>query len=196
MNSTMKKYTLLIALFFFSFFSVKIYAQYRFEEYDKLLKDYRSDSIQAILMQAELVFSAKLNDLRSKRRKTELIISKHASITAFNHVLWMAVNGKLSHSQKANSTMFSGKAVNDRLQFVRASPYASYAENIAFVSLAAEEIFESKDAAQMIGDEFFKLWFSSSGHKSNMLDADFRSHGIAFYYLNERIYATNVFLSR
>lgn len=192
----MKKYTLLILLFFFCIFSAKIYAQYRFEEYEKLIKDHRNDSIQAILGKAELIFSAKLNDLRGNRKKKELLISKHATIAAFNHVLWMAMNDKLSHSQKLNTMMFSGKSVNDRLQFVRASPFESYAENIAFVSLSSEEIFESSDAAQMIGDEFFKLWFSSPGHKSNMLDTDFRSHGITMYYWNERVYATNVFLSR
>ncbi len=192
----MSKYTLYIGLFLILASYSPIQGQYRFEEYEKLTSEYSKDSIQTILMDAERLFSAKLNEFRSKRRKKELVVSKHASVAAFNHALWMAVNGNLSHSQKKNSAMFSGKSIKDRLLFVRTFQFESYGENIAYISFRTEEITEEKDAAEWIANKFYELWVTSSGHKSNMLDADFRSHGISFYYFEEQIYAANVFLSR
>jgi len=192
----MPKHTLYISLFFFLVGNAPIHSQYRFDEYEKLMADYRKDSIQTILLEAERIFSVKLNELRSKRRKNELIISKHASIAAYNHALWMAVNGKLSHSQKKSSAMFSGKSIKDRLLFVRTFQFESYGENIAYISCSPEELLDSREPAEWIAEKFYKLWFTSPGHKSKMLDVDFRSHGISFYYFDERVYAANVFLSR
>jgi uncharacterized protein YkwD len=142
----------------------------------------------------EIYFHQMLNEYRVEKKKDSLEWRNTLQISAMNHSTWMMNSNKITHKETSGDSIFTGKTVNDRINFVTNRSDELYCgENILYFpfDLSIEGAM-SDEEAWLIADLAFENWKSLKGHNKNMLH-HYLLHGAAFKYANGFIWATNVF---
>lgn len=140
---------LVIALILFSLSSVIVHAQPK--RGNVTSKSSSGYAAQQIL--------ALTNQQRIQRGLAELKIDKRCELAITRHVSEMASEGFLSHQGR------DGRGANERYrQYNPASRGAG--ENLAYNTTGT-------------GESFMRQWLGSSGHRSNILSANYRGIGVA-----------------
>ena len=134
-----------------------------------------------LLLNAAVFFIT--NEQRSKLGISILPHHKLLEVAAYNHSMKMATTGFFSHRNPKDASRARTK---DRGHLAGiANP--KFAENIAY--------FSPKDGNSYIqvAEELIDIWMNSPGHRSNILSTKGKQMGAGTYYLNGRIYGTQVF---
>lgn len=169
-------------------------AQFTLKVIEQAKAQYKVEELGTIMLQANEIFSAKVNDYRKKHRASELKIADHCWLMAYNHSLWMRQHNKLDHSEKTGSNYYTGKSTSQRLKYVSTDiDYSSLGENIAFFDLLDEEIENRAEMAEILATEFFEIWRKSPKHRENLLEKSFQFHGFSVLKIGNRFYGTHVF---
>ncbi len=139
-------------------------------------------------------FQSQLNTYRLESGKDSLIWNERLYVAAMNHSTWMMNSNKITHKETSGDSIFTGKTVNDRINFVTNRSDELYCgENILYFPFdLSKEGVMSDEEAWLIADLAFENWKSLKGHNKNMLH-HYLLHGAAFKYANGFIWATNVF---
>jgi len=123
------------------------------------------------------------NEQRSTFGIPILPYHKLLEIAAFNHSMKMATTNFFSHW---NSIDASRKSTEDRGHLAGViNPL--FAENIAY------DYVDDGDTYLQVAAKLVNAWMTSPGHRSNILSKNGKQMGAGTYYLNERIYGTQVF---
>lgn len=143
---------------------------------------------------AAFYFHQMLNDYRLEKKKDSLEWKNVLHKAAYNHTVWMVKTQRFSHKETPGNSTFTGKTVNERINFVtKSSEELSCGENIISIPFDLEkEGVMSDEEAWLMADLAFENWKNSKGHNENML-YDYLLHGVAFKYADTYFWATSVF---
>ena len=123
------------------------------------------------------------NEQRSKYGVPPLPYHKLLEIAAYNHSMKMATTGFFSHR---NSVDASRASTEDRGRLAGiVNP--KFAENIAY------NYIDEGNTYLQVAEKLIAQWMNSPGHKSNILSRQGKQMGAGTYYINGRIYGTQVF---
>jgi uncharacterized protein YkwD len=154
---------------------------------------YLHDSVHQIEIIAGQKFHQLLNSYRLKKNKQELIWDENLWLTADNHNYYMSYHENLSHQQKKFTKHFTGKEPLDRYHYVikEKCKISTFGENIQYFTISNNINIE--EISSNIANEAFNNWKESKPHHKNMIERDYKKHGIAFKIDELKVWGTNVF---
>ena len=123
------------------------------------------------------------NEQRSKFGIPILPYHKLLEVAAYNHSMKMATTNFFSHW---NTKDASRKSTDDR-GHLAGVVNPQFAENIAY------DYVGDGDTYLQVAAKLVNGWMTSPGHRSNILSENGKQMGAGAYYLDERIYGTQVF---
>jgi len=134
-----------------------------------------------LLLNAAVFFMT--NEQRTKHGVSTLPHHKLLEVAAYNHSMKMATTGFFSHR---NSVDASRASTEDRGRLAGiANP--KIAENIAY------NYPNDGNTYLQVAEKLINQWMNSPGHRSNILSTEGKQMGAGTYYINGRIYGTQVF---
>lgn len=104
-------------------------------------------------------------------------------VAAYNHSMKMATTNFFSHDNPVDASRASTEDRGHLAGVVN----PKFAENIAYSYVSGGNTY------LQVAAELVDLWMTSPGHRSNILSRNGKQMGAGTYYLNERIYGTQVF---
>lgn len=123
------------------------------------------------------------NEQRSKLGIPVLPYHKLLEVAAYNHSMKMATTHFFSHENPIDASRASTEDRGHLAGVVN----PKFAENIAYNYVNAGNTY-LQVAAKLVDQ-----WMTSPGHRSNILSKNGKQMGAGTYYLNKRIYGTQVF---
>lgn len=161
----------------------------------ELLKLADLDSVQKIERLAALDFHKLINEYRKINRLVPLAWDDALWLTCRNHDIWMGNQGDISHGEKKGTKFYTGDLPNERYEFATSKKGGCHwsGENTLYNYSAYGNTIS--EIAEHIALNSIQQWKDSPGHNENMLRGNHRSHGVAFYLKNGKVYATDLFAS-
>lgn len=123
------------------------------------------------------------NEERAELGFPLLRYNKLLEVAAFNHSMKMATTGFFDHTNPLDATR-RGTTERGKLSGV-VNPHI--AENIAYNHTDGGETYIQ------VAQKLVKQWMTSPGHRSNILSRNGKQMGMGTFYVNGRIYGTQVF---
>lgn len=137
-----------------------------------------NESEENFMAQVEQLIYQKVNEERAKAGLSQLsynsTMEKYARIKSKD----MGDNNYFSHED------LSGKLITEKMKQDGVS-YRAWGENIAYIGGVSD--------ANKLAEQFMTNWMNSSGHRANILSANFESIGMGVYKSGNRVYATQEF---
>lgn len=144
------------------------------QEFSKANPDY-------LLLDAAVFYLT--NEQRSILGIPILPYHKLLEVAAYNHSMKMATTNFFSHENPVDASRASTEDRGHLAGVVN----PKFAENIAYSYVSGGNTY------LQVAAELVDLWMTSPGHRSNILSRNGKQMGAGTYYLNERIYGTQVF---
>jgi len=130
-----------------------------------------------------------INEHRESNRKQPLLWNDTLWLAARNHSHFLSQNSLFQHHQVRGKDHFTGIDHNNRIQYVLGQEPSlnTSGENLFSTGYA----FSNPHLAKLA----FEAWKNSSGHNKNMLNNDYKLHGVAVFIGDKGVIITDVLSS-
>ena len=123
------------------------------------------------------------NEERAKFGLPTLPYHRLLEIAAYNHSMKMATTNFFSHRNPIENS----RSTTEKRGKLAGISNPKFAENIAY------NYPMDNDTYLQVGELLITQWMNSKGHRSNILSDKAKQMAVGTYYLNGRIYGTQVF---
>ena len=141
-------------------------------------------------------FHEALNEYRVAKKKEPLKWHTELPKAAKNHNAWMSKHNTLVHEEVEKKKMFfTGVQPRDRVEYIGVGTSGkTVGENCLYFQINADVTKPlSEEVAKELAQQVFETWKASPGHNKNML-FQFTTHGTAITLIDQRLWATDVFM--
>jgi hypothetical protein len=139
-------------------------------------------------------FQSALNTYRQDADKDTLVWNEELYNAALNHTNWMIQCNKVSYSESKGDSIYTGKTVEDRINYItKRNDDLLCRENVIVLPFDLDGTDQmSDDEAWMIADLAFENWMMSKYDKENMYN-NYLLHSGAFRYVDGYVWASSIF---